>query len=191
MISPSVWTSSATEMSSPSIYSSSSSASSIDKTDDDVFPRSSTPSPEPSWLGFSTQVRSPPMQQCPQSSRPANPVTGNPKRPAASVSTFSLAHHHRRLHQLHRLHRFHMNGMPSNFVHPLRAVKRLLQHLSRLPGTGYQRRWLRRNLSPTTKAPPPPLPPPRLVVETDHFGTGLFREDFSHPQALFDRDVVL
>jgi hypothetical protein len=68
MISPSVWSSSATEMSSPSIYSSSSSASSIDKADDDVFPRSSTPSPEPNWLGFSTQVRSPPIQQCQLSS---------------------------------------------------------------------------------------------------------------------------
>jgi len=50
---------------------------------------------------------------------------------------------------------------------------------------GYQRRWLRRNLSPTTTAPPPP---PRLVVKTNHFRTGLFREDFSHP---LDQDVVL
>lgn len=85
MISPSVWTSSGTEMSSPSIYSSSSSASSIDKADDDVFPRSSTPSPEPNWLGFSTQVRSPPIQQCQLSSSVSASMTDVPSHSRPSI----------------------------------------------------------------------------------------------------------
>ncbi|KAF9455817.1 hypothetical protein BDZ94DRAFT_1277200, partial [Collybia nuda] len=87
MISPSDWASSATEMSSPSIYTSSSSSSSIDSRDM-AFTRSTTPSPDTIWSSYATQVQcltpSQPSQHSPSlflamtdvlpASRPPNPA---------------------------------------------------------------------------------------------------------------------
>ncbi|KAG2008191.1 STE/STE11 protein kinase [Coprinopsis cinerea AmutBmut pab1-1] len=81
MTSPSAWRTSVV-MSSPSLYSSSASSSS----DDIVFSRSGTPSPEPWPLSttYSAQVQSTPSQQCQPISPLSGMMTDSPSRPSLS-----------------------------------------------------------------------------------------------------------
>ena len=85
MTSPSVWmSSSATQMSSPSINSDSSESDSNDE--DFRFTRSTNPSPEPfDWSMFSTQVQCPP-QQCQISSSVSTAITDAPVLPPSRLS---------------------------------------------------------------------------------------------------------
>ncbi|KAF8966613.1 kinase-like domain-containing protein [Flammula alnicola] len=212
MTSPSMWTpSSATQMSSPSTYSDSSASSSI-AGEDLRFSRSRTPSPEFNvddvhWTSYPAQVKSLQPQQCsptpslpkddaapsqpPRSlSPPPIAATASPRRSVASPSSCSLGHHHRRLHRLHQLRRFQTDALQLNhLIHPFRAVKRLLRHLSRLPGM--QRKWRSRQreefiFTKTVPDAPILLPALHLTSSSINFALpaiGFFRDDLGSPRA--------
>lgn len=77
--------------------------------------------------------------------QPRSPTNLPQRRTLASRSNTSVAHHHRTLHKIHQFRKLHLDTAVLQFSHlvqPLRAAKKLLRQLSRLPGMQRKWRWL-------------------------------------------------